>query len=572
MNNHGQCVTQHGKRHLLAASLILALGVSAAASAADNSAQAWATTRTEAFQSSTAQFEGYAEDGQTVSIAVSLKPRDPEALNEFTRELFRPNSLVYHRFLTREQSEATFSPTAEQAEAVAAYLTKQGFTNVEIAPNRLLVTADGDVGKARAAFRTSIARFNVRGVHGIANDTAVQVPAALSQIDQVVGLDTTQTMHTYSLPADQLKPAYVTTSTGGHGYYPQEFATVYHAGTVARASNTAAAVIGWGSMTNAAADLAHLISDKGLPAVPTSIVATASSSDDSGQVEWGMDAQAITGVSGGVKSLTFYTSGTNSNAAILKAINRAVSDNTAKVLNMSWGAAECGSTTKGFADSAFQLGVSQGQTFVASSGDNGSYPCNAPENGAYGSKTILSVSYPSSSPYVVGVGGTTLNTDTSDNYISETSWPYSGGGTSTAEKTPAWQSGAHRQVPDLAFDADWDNSPIIFYLTKSTGAGVSQSGYYANGGTSLAAPLFSGSWARLESANSNQIGFAPPAIYAYAKSTTTPLPLHDVASGTNGGYSATKGYDLATGWGSFDIQAVATFITNNPGFIQASNP
>lgn len=572
MQNHGQRAKHHGERRLLAASLILALSVPFAASAADSSTQAWASTRTEAFQSGAAQFQGYAEDGQTVSIAVSLKVRDPDALNNYTHELFRPNSLVYHRFLTKEQSEATFSPTAEQAEAVAAYLKKQGFTNVEIAPNRLVVTADGDVGKARSAFRTTIARFNVQGVNGIANDSAVQVPAELSQIDQVVGLDTTQKMQTYSLPAAQLKPAYVTTSSGGHGYYPQEFATVYHAGTVARASNTAAAVIGWGSMTNAQADLAHFISDKGLPAVPSSIVATASSSDDSGQVEWAMDAQAITGVSGGVKSLTFYTSGTNSNSAILKALNRAVSDNTAKVLNMSWGAAECGSTTKGFADSVFQLGVSQGQTFVASSGDNGSYPCNASANGAYGSKTILSVSYPASSPYVAAVGGTTLNTDTSDNYVSETSWPYSGGGTSTAEATPSWQTGAHRQVPDLAFDADWDKSPIIFYLTKSSTSGVGTSGYYANGGTSLAAPLFSGSWARLESANANAIGFAPPAIYAYAKSTTTPLPLHDVASGTNGGYSATKGYDLATGWGSFDIQAVANFITANPGFINASNP
>lgn len=548
----------------------------------------WAATRTQVPYTGDAVFQGYASDQETVSITVALKLRNRDVLDSFNQELFRPGSPSFHQFLSSQDSTALFAPTQEQAASVADYLAQQGFTHIQIAPNRLLVTADGTVGASRRAFNTSIGHYTRHHRDGIANTSGVQVPAALSGVvDQVLGFNTLHQARVYSLPADQIKPAYTVVSTStnssAHAYYPQEFATVYHAGSAPTASNTTVAVVGWGSMTNAQTDLSKFESGQGIAAVPTSIVSTVSttSKDDSGQGEWGMDAQAIVGISGGVQKLIFYTDGGTyssrtgssgaSNSGLLSVINRVVSDDTAKVVNMSWGLPECDGAP-GFADSAFALGVSQGQTFSAATGDNGSYPCplngTAPENGAYGSTTQLSVNYPASSPYVVAVGGTTLNTSSADAYVSEASWPYSGG-VSASEATPSWQSSsyAHRSVPDVAFNADWNNTPIIVYFTASSTSGISQSGYYLNGGTSLASPLFVGAWARLESANSNGLGFAAPALYAYASS----FPYHDVTSGNNGYYSAVAGRDNATGWGSFDIQAASTFITATPGFNTATH-
>ena len=72
------------------------------------------------------------------------------------------------------------------------------------------------------------------------------------------------------------------------------------------------------------------------------------------------------------------------------------------------------------------------------------------------------------------------------------------------------------------------------------------------GGTSLAAPLFTAAWARIESSHNNSLGFAAPLIYAaYARSRT---PFHDITSGSNGSYTGHAGYDYPTGLGSFDIQ------------------
>lgn len=574
----GKEITMSLLRGPLPLALALTIGLQGAAIAApaqNTASTAWATTRSLAFQETDASFNGYAADQEPVSIAVTLKLRNQDLLDSYTQELFRPGSPSFHQWMSGEVAKSYFAPTQAQAQAVAAYLTSMGFSNVQIADNRLLVSADGTVGAARRAFRTSIGHFSRNGHSGIANTQDVQVPATLNGlVSHVVGLQTLEQAHVMSravtTPLSTIRPNYSTGSSGQHEYLPHEFATVYHAGNLPAATSTGVAIIGWGSMVNAVKDVQKYQSDYGFSAGTVSTVQVGgSSTDDSGQVEWAMDAQAIVGVSGGVKSLTFYTAKSGSTSVLLQTINRAVSDNKAKVINMSW-SVSCEDSSTGWADSAFQLGIAQGQTFSNSSGDNGSYPCGASQNGAYGTKTAA-VGYPSSSPYVVAVGGTTLNTSTSDSYVSETSWPYSGGGISKYESKPSWQSslsGSKRQLPDLAFDADWDNSPIAFYLTASSGAGVSANGYYVNGGTSLASPLFVGSWARLESAHGNQLGFAAPAIYQYASS----IPLHDVSTGTNGGYSATSGRDNATGWGSFDIQAFSDFISNTPGFITASNP
>lgn len=538
----------------------------------------WTMTRTHAHDTVGATFDGSALGQEPVSITVALKIQNKDLLDRYTKELFHPGNPNYHKWLTSKESTAQFAPTQKQAQAVADYLIQMGFTDVQIADNRLIVSAQGTVDAARRAFRTEIGHFTRNGRSGIANTLDIQVPSALSdQVEYVLGLQTLERPHTNSRPVSEpvtvARPAYGTTTSGAHYYYPQEFATVYNAGNTPAALNTEVAIVGWGSMTNAVSDLKQFETDKNINPVPTAVVSTGTpSNDDSMQAEWAMDAQAIVGISGGVKKLTFYAAADNTDASLLTAINKVISDNTAKVINLSWG--ECETNSHGWADAAFQLGVTQGQTFSVASGDHGAYDCGgSAANGAYG--TTLSVQYPASSAYVVAVGGTTLNTSATDAYISESAWAYSGGGVSQYTNVPSWQTssvpqGSNRRLPDLAFDADWTNTPMMFYLTTSPDMvknGVPNSGYYTNGGTSLASPLFVGAWARLESAHNNGLGFAAPALYNYAST----FPFHDVTTGNNGYYDAKAGRDSATGWGSFDIEKADTFITNTPGFTTSSN-
>jgi pseudomonalisin len=564
-------------RNRLTIALSLALaGVGTVSSAAvSQSAPAWAPTSSRVVDMSRAAVGAPVEDSYPVSIVVNLKLRNENVMDSFIGELHRPGSPAFHQFLSSEQATANFSATAEQAQAVADYLTAQGFKNVQIAPNRLLVSADGNAAAARRAFNTDFVHLSLNGEEGIANTRGAQVPTSIAdQVQGVLGLQTVQKMHTFLVMSTHSGTSSLPSghSAGSSDYLPSEFSTVYHAGTMATASNTAVAVLGWGDMSEAPKDLAQYESDAGITKTTTNVVAVGASTTSTGEgpVEWAMDGQAIIGTSGGVKSITYYEGDDSaSDAALGAVVNRVVSDNIAKVANMSFGECEIGTNTgsnTGPYDTYLKTGVTQGQTFSAASGDWGAYPCNANgsqvSNGTYGD--TLGVSYPSSSPYVVTVGGTTLTATSSDAYTSEAAWAYGGGGISSYEALPSWQksaglSGSYRQVPDVAFDAD-GSSGMTFYC-------AAYGGYIGAGGTSLASPLFVGAWSRLESANNNGLGFANPGLYAYSGT----FPFHDVTTGKNGYYSAGVGYDNATGWGSFDIQAAANFITNNPGFVSDTN-
>jgi subtilase family serine protease len=112
----------------------------------------------------------------------------------------------------------------------------------------------------------------------------------------------------------------------------------------------------------------------------------------------------------------------------------------ASVVSSSWGCPEY-SGERGD-DNHF---ANNGVTFTVSSGDNG--------NG---------VQYPSASPNVVAVGGTTLAAEGNGTYTNETAWSGSGGGQRTVEFEPVFQvsyplpdnAKGRRGIPGVSFDGD----------------------------------------------------------------------------------------------------------------------
>jgi fibronectin type 3 domain-containing protein len=153
---------------------------------------------------------------------------------------------------------------------------------------------------------------------------------------------------------------------------------------------------------------------------------------------------------------------------------------------------------------------------------------------------------------VIAVGGTTLSVDASGNYLGETGWSNGGGGVSTYEAEPSYQSAfqstGKRTIPDVAMDAD-PNSGVAVFDSYDNGASTP---WVQIGGTSLSAPMFAGIISIANQGRAqNGLGTldgrsqALPAIYQASASN-----FHDVTSGNNGGYSATAGYDEVTGRGS----------------------
>ncbi len=143
-------------------------------------------------------------------------------------------------------------------------------------------------------------------------------------------------------------------------------------------------------------------------------------------------------------------------------------------VSMSWGFNEVASETA--FDAHFQTPAGhQGITFVAASGDYGT--AGGPE-------------YPSSSPRILAVGGTTLSVDALGDYRGEVAWTDSGGGTSPFEPRPGYQAAAqssgHRITPDVAFLGD-PNTGVAVYETPPRGGTGS---WITVGGTSLGTPAW----------------------------------------------------------------------------------
>jgi pseudomonalisin/xanthomonalisin len=158
---------------------------------------------------------------------------------------------------------------------------------------------------------------------------------------------------------------------------------------------------------------------------------------------------------------------------------------------------------------------------------------------------IPGVSYPASSPYGIGVGGTSVLSPTGP---TEITWYAAGGGTSLLEPTPSFQSGTkvagvlplvRRGVPDVSLDAD----PESGYEVVVNGT------VEAIGGTSASTPSWQGIWARAQGAHSGSLGFAGPVLY----STEPASAYHDITLGTNGLFFAHPGWDYTTGRGTADI-------------------
>ena len=218
---------------------------------------------------------------------------------------------------------------------------------------------------------------------------------------------------------------------------------------------------------------------------------------------------------------------------LLGAVDYAVSHG-ANVVSMSWGGSESSAETgKTGYDSHFDV---PGVTFVASSGDSGA-----------------GVEYPAASPYVVGVGGTTLTLNATTGIWSETAWSDSGGGLSAYESFPNFQTGwntfssSERGVPDVAYVADPNTGVLVYY----------NGGWWVFGGTSVGAPQWSALVALSSYSPSGSFNGANPELYGLAgasdKSTTYAEYYFDITSGSDGSGTddkAVTGYDLVTGLGA----------------------
>jgi subtilase family serine protease len=158
--------------------------------------------------------------------------------------------------------------------------------------------------------------------------------------------------------------------------------------------------------------------------------------------------------------------------------------------------------------------------------------------------------WPSTSPNVVSVGGTSISRDPLTGYFQEEyAWNTAGGGPSSVETRPSFQNGVQsivgssRGTPDVAADADARSGVWVYMTLDGTPA------WYVAGGTSVASPVWAGivnSAGSFASSSQSEL----TTIYGNLRAAGD---FNDITLGAcyfYNGYLATKGYDLCTGVGT----------------------
>ncbi len=552
---------------------------------------------------------------QMLRLTIGLKPPHMDEEEQFLQNLQDRNSPEFRHFLTADEWNARFAPSPEDEQAVVDWLQAQGLSVTQRWPNRLTVDVEGRAAVVEKAFSVTINNYQVNGVSHFSNDRDPVIPAALSQIVlSVGGMDNMQVLHpaSKSLNHNIQNPIYVAgavNAKGGSATRSGNTKALEAAQALASGKdvtpNLTNGVLGPPDLfTSGAYDFYALynqghccnpLGNSGGSPVQTSIAIATAYQFDLNDInnfvnqyglayhlfwnfidgtptccndETTLDTEYSTAMSnsfggyGNTSSVTVFE-GANAHQSTFQDVYQTIlNDNNTRVFSTSWGSCENDTADSQIAadHNIFNQMVGEGWSLTAAAGDSGAY-CDG---------TNLSPGYPASDPDMVAAGGTVLSLSSTDAYQSETGWSGSTGGCSDYFAAPSFQASpypasvcgsGHRSVPDISLNA---GASQALYFNGT---------FYTVTGTSIVAPELAGFFAQenayllymstiigstgcWEGGSCYPLGNPNYSIYWSGANNAPHFPFYDITTGGNG-YGAVPGFDLVTGWGSFNALQLA---------------
>ena len=475
---------------------------------------------------------------RTLHVAIVLPMRDLPALDDLIRQIYDPANPEYRHYLTVAQFTERFGPTAADYDKSLQYFAAQGLTVTGTAANRYMIDATASVATLERVLhvRFGLYQHPTQNRLFIAPDVEPSVDLPVP-ILHVVGLDD------FTLPTPRLAraagdtSAFVGTGSAPGGWYlGSDIRAAYYGGTALTGAGESLGLMELAAYNPL--DIDNYFKQFG-PPLKTAVVpistdgTTPTCTKICGDTEQALDIEYAIAMAPGLKQVQVYVAATADSV-----LNRMASDNTSAQLSTSWGWAQEAATD----DPIFMEMAVQGQSLLTAIGDY--------------STLIKSGPWPEESAYITGVGGTDLlTTGPGGAWAGESGWKDSAGGPSVdkAITIPAYQipfinaanlgSTTLRNVPDIGGDANTDN-----YICANLECGGEW------GGTSFASPIWAGFIAlaneQARAAGLPRLGFLNPILYTLGGRRDYEALYHDVIGGTSGLYTAVRGYDLVTGFGS----------------------
>jgi subtilase family serine protease len=475
VHTHSQAL-QKGDHHMLnkmKTRLILGALLGAAIACAAPMARAAAPSNVAGWVKN-AKMIGTAPGNLSVQIAVHMKLRNFASLQALAADVSSPSGKQYGQYLTTQEFGERFSPDPSDVNAVKALLERAGMSNVVLGPHGVYVAATATVNQLKATFNVSQNLYSYKGMTLRANNEEPTIPSALAgSVLFVEGLDDTgllrQPFHKSAVQGALVAPAGVKTASvtpppvaagnpspycntdfgpsalvatlskaagvyGANipwlncGYTPQQIQAAYGLNQVKYDGKgvTVAILDAFAKPTlladanrySANHDLPKLVLGKNFSQIIPAGIYGVSPSNPCGPYGWwleqSLDIGSVHGAAPGANIL--YIGSTDCATSLDIAFENALYSHLADVITDSYGydGESIAPGQQASDDQAAMAAAAEGMTVLFSSGDDGDQAAN---NG------VASGSWPATSAWVTGVGGTSLLiTDSSTGAKSEYGW------------------------------------------------------------------------------------------------------------------------------------------------------
>ena len=583
--------------------------------------------------------QGAVADSFAAGRLILLLNRPPEreaVLQQFLQAAHTHGSASYHKWLTPDQFGEQFGPADADMQTATGWLSSHGFQVSITSKSRQFIEFSGTAGQLREAFHIEIHQYSVNGETHYANATEVKIPAALAAL--VGGFAPMNDFHAkpqlvvagkalYSRSTKKTTPQWTMPNPNGAGNFyalaPEDFATQYDLAPLYKAGvNGAGVTIGIINESNI--DLSLVQAYQSLFGISGTTPQVVIDGDDPGNladvdVEAYLDVELSGAVAPGATVNLYITSGSDLQDPLELAALRAVEDNQASVLSVSFSQCEdiLGNAGNQFWGGLWEQAAAQGQTVLVSAGDTGSECYIQPDW----------VSGLASTPWNVAVGGTdfyysdyatggasamSLWNQTNDgslgslkaplpeqvwndgfglNLFSDFYWTYDqdagGGGASNCAvensgvcagyAKPGWQTGPDvpadgvRDLPDVSLFASNGANLSAYAICAYEGECAAGSGdnaeVYLVGGTSASAQAMAGIMALVNQKYGRQ---GQPNFTLYPLAQQKPAAFHDITVGSNVVYCVVFNLPATGCTANAEVGYVTDQYYAGPGYDQAS--
>jgi subtilase family serine protease len=524
-----------------------------------------------------AKVTGYVAGPQRLTVQLWLAP-DTAAAQQYATAVATPGSGLFHHYLSPEAYTARFAASQATATRVESWLRGQGFSGISADSGRNYVRATASTAKINAAFRVRLALYQPTatvnaGRYALrANNRAVSLPTSLAaSVLGVTGLDNAAPVQprlsprvsapaagagSASAPAAPCSRYYgehvvsglpkqfgtTTFPTDNCGYSARQLRAAYNATGAATGQGQTIALVEQGLTPDMFLTLQDYAARHGLPAPSgqryEELSLGTDTCGDPFNIEEQIDVEASYVMAPGANQLVVGGDSCNGgdfgvqalDDADIKIIDGFAGHPLATIVSNSWEDPfyQTLQNLNKIENAYLVRAAAEGVGMYFSSGD--------------GSGLLM----PSSDPYAIAVGGTTLGIGQTSNRLFETGWstavslrkPTSwmlegeqgaaGGGPSPLFNEPAYQQGVvppaltkvsghngpARSVPDISADADPFTGMAVGFVNTRKSPPTYYQGVW--GGTSLASPLVAGLVADAQQGQAVPFGFLNPVLYKLA--------------------------------------------------------